>query len=154
MEILRNKPLNVSSKDSAKKIFNLTPRWNPIVFIENKFEDNGDTVIDHATGLQWQKSGSNLLAYDEIKTYINDLNKNKFAGYDGWRLPTTEELISLIEFEKQSNGLYLNTLFDKKQHMCWGADNFYGHLWNAYFARKRIYRDNSVSHYVRAVRTT
>ena len=148
---LRSSPLIVLYKD-ARDTFKLTPRWNPLSFMKNDYEDKGNTVVDHATGLQWQKSGSSLLPYDGVQAYIDDLNKNQFAGYDNWRLPTTEELVSLIEPEKQSNGLYLSTLFDQKQHMCWGADHHKGYLWNVYFDKKRVFYDNRVTHYVRAVR--
>ena len=148
---LRSTPLIVLSGDARNK-FNLTSRWNPVTIIENDYEDNGDTIIDHTTGLRWQKSGSELLPRREIDAYVNQLNEVKYGGYGGWRLPTTEELISLIEPEKQSNGLYLKTIFDQKQFKCWGADSHDGYLWNVYFNRKRIYYDNSVSHYVKAVR--
>ena len=148
---LRNHPVIVLYND-AKQTFNLTSRWNPIKTINNDYEDKGCTIIDHATGLQWQKSGSDLLSNNEIEAYIQDLNNNKFAGCDDWRLPTTEELMSLIENQKQSNDLYLNSLFDRKQFMCWGADNHKGYKWNVYFDKKRIFYDNSVSHFVKAVR--
>ncbi len=151
MITIRSTPLDVPHED-ARKTFNLTPRWNPITFITNKLEDKGDTIIDNATGLQWQKSGSDLLSIYEIETHIDDLNNNKFAGYDGWRLPTTEELLSLTEPKKQENDLYLSSMFDPKQHMCWGADSDTGYRWNVYFDTKRVYYDNSVSHYVKAVR--
>jgi len=136
----------------ARIRFNLSKRWNPLSFIDNDYEEKGNTIIDHATGLQWQKSGSILLPNSKIETYIDYLNKDHFAGYDQWRLPTTEELVSLIESEKQPNGLYLNIMFDKTQFMCWGADSHRGYRWNAYFDKKRIFYDNSVAHYVRAVR--
>lgn len=148
---LRSTPLIVLS-DEARIKFNLTLRWNPVAFIENDYQDNGETIIDHATGLRWQKSGSELISRREIDAYVNQLNEEKYGGHDGWRLPTTDELISLIEPEMQSNELYLKKIFDKKQFKCWGADSHDGYMWNVYFNRKRIYYDNSVPHYVKAVR--
>lgn len=54
-----------------------------------------------------EKSGSELLPRGEIDAYVNRVNIEKCGGYDGWRIPTTDELMSLIEPERQSNGLYL-----------------------------------------------
>jgi hypothetical protein len=148
---LRSTPVNVLY-DDARSLFNLTSRWNPKFFIKNEYEVVGNTIIDRATGLHWQRSGSELLSLYEIDSYIKKLNDEKFAGYDGWRLPTTEELLSLMEPEKQENDLYISSMFDPKQHMCWGADSHKGYRWNIYFQRKRVFYDIKVSHFIRAVR--
>jgi len=63
---------------------------------------NGDRVIiDHATGLMWQQSGSpGLDSYNEENTphtYVEELNRAQHAGFADWRLPTIEELASLLE---------------------------------------------------------
>lgn len=148
---LRSTPLNVLY-DDARSLFNLTSRWNPKFFTKNEYEVVGNTIIDHATGLQWQKSGSELLSLYEIDAYIEKLNDEKFDGYDGWRLPTTEELLSLMEPEKQENDLYISPMFNPKQHMCWGADSHEGYRLNIYFQRKRVFYDIKVSHFIKAVR--
>lgn len=148
---LRSKPLNVLY-DDARGVFNLTSRWNPKLFTDNEYDVEGQTIIDHATGLQWQKSGSELLSIYEIDSYIEKLNNEKFSGYDDWRLPTTEELLSLVEPERQENDLYISSIFDPKQDKCWGADSHKGYRWNIYFKRKRVFYDIKVSHYIRAVR--
>ncbi|MCP4285817.1 MAG: hypothetical protein GY792_15380, partial [Gammaproteobacteria bacterium] len=62
---LRSEPLTVS-QDEFKEVFGLTRRkmdWGtteqaPRTYIENDYEDRGEVVVDHATGLMWQKSGS------------------------------------------------------------------------------------------------
>jgi len=93
-------------------------------YVKNEFEDNGNgTITDHATALMWQKSGSdNQMNYENAETYIGEINQKKFAEYSDWRLPTTNELISLKTFEQQSNGLYINPIFDKMQEYCWTSD--------------------------------
>jgi len=89
----------------------------------NQFERLGEAVLDHATGLMWQQAGSpKALTYAETQEYIKSLNEQKFAGYDDWRLPTVEELASLVEPERQANDLYINPMFDKTQTWVWSAD--------------------------------
>ncbi|MCP4286412.1 MAG: TIR domain-containing protein, partial [Gammaproteobacteria bacterium] len=127
---LRSKPLTVSH-DKAQQEFDLTTRnfdwgtsdWAPRPYINNQYEDRGNVVVDHATGLMWQKSGSdNYMTYLEAQQYVKKLNRQKFAGYDDWRLPTIPELMSLLEPEESSNGLYIDSIFDKTQRWCWSAD--------------------------------
>jgi len=89
----------------------------------NCFVDNGDgTITDRATGLMWQKSGSSRTKrWKQAQIYIKRLNKDQFAGYSDWRLPTIEELASLVEREKV-NGVHIEPVFDSKQKTCWSAD--------------------------------
>ena len=89
----------------------------------NDFVDNGDgTITDRAIGLMWQKAGSSSQrSFKRSKLYVRELNKGKFAGYSDWRLPTIEELASLVEKEK-INGLHTNPVFNKKQATCWSSD--------------------------------
>ncbi len=127
---LRNTPLTVSEKEAEKafgvqidqKTYSL-PVWRLLEYIQNKYEDQGVVVVDHATGLMWQKSGSNKrLTYKAAQAYIKQLHDQKFAGYDNWRLPTIPELMSLLEPEKQVNDLYIQPIFNVKQRWCWSAD--------------------------------
>jgi hypothetical protein len=111
-------------------------------------------VIDYATGLAWQQSGSSSnLTYIYAEAYIRELNNHDFAGAD-WRLPTIEEAMSLMEPQKHGE-LYLDPVFDRLQRRIWTADrdntgwtwmvSFYHGLANIEFA------DDSCLNYVRAV---
>lgn len=78
-----------------------------------RFEDNGNgTITDHATGLMWMKSfvvkskgekkqvkfrWEDALAYGEEAVY---------AGYDDWRLPDINELISIVDYSRNNPAIY------------------------------------------------
>ncbi len=82
-------------------------------------------VIDHATGLMWHQNGSeNFMKKDKIFKWIDDLNFQGYAGYKDWRLPTSEEAASLLEPEEKYGGLYIDTVFGKKQTWLWTGDNY------------------------------
>ena len=85
---------------------------------------NGDdVVVDHATRLMWQQSGaSNWLRLQEAEGFIAELNKERYAGFSDWRLPTLEELASLLEPIGKNEGLYIDPIFDSRQGSCWSAD--------------------------------
>lgn len=92
-------------------------------WFDNDFVDSGyGTITDNATGLMWQKTGSSRTrTWARAQKYVKELNKYEFAGYSDWRLPTIEELASLVEREKV-NGVHIDPVFDSKQKTCWSAD--------------------------------
>jgi len=121
---LRHTAILVPNDAYAYKLFGLDERLRPLSYIKNDFRDNGDgTVTDSATELVWQKSGSETyIVFPEAQEYIKQMNAERFGGNKGWRLPTVEEFISLLEPEKQSNDLHISPIFHKKQCWCWTAD--------------------------------
>ncbi len=98
--------------------------WNPRGAFNNDFVDNGDrTITDRTTGLTWQKGGSGKpIAMSDAIAYIRKLNQERFAGYSDWRLPTLEELASLLKGETKSRQ-HIDPLFDNLQKQCWSADS-------------------------------
>jgi len=97
--------------------------------IENQYVNNEDgTVTDGKTGLMWQKSYEIRENIVEIREYVGWLNQNKFAGFSDWRVPTLNEIASLVE-KKSSAKLnsgrenYLDAIFDARPY-CW-------YLWSA-----------------------
>lgn len=90
-------------------------------YIANDFFDNGNgTITDQATGLMWQKGASSIpIKYHDTKEYVLELNKTNFADYSHWRLPTIDELWSLLEKDKR-----INSVFDRYIWGCWSADMY------------------------------
>ena len=129
---------------------------------ENKFKKkkSGQVVYDEASGLMWQQSGSECVTYDEAKAYIDTLNRDQFAGYDDWRLPSLEEAMSLMEPAENNDDLFIDPVFDKEQATIWTSDwtsDTYGasSAWVVYFYGGYGYNYGRYilsSDYVRAVR--
>ncbi|GAK55247.1 hypothetical protein U27_02079 [Candidatus Vecturithrix granuli] len=118
---LRNKPL---PNEEERQHLSLYVKADNYVgtFIDNRFkpQQEGQVIFDHATGLTWQQSGSpEPLTYDQAREYVEGLN---LAGYTDWRLPTVEELCSLVKKEQNSNDLFIDRRFDQTQTWVWSAD--------------------------------
>jgi hypothetical protein len=80
-------------------------------------------VIDRATDLMWEQAGSGTdMLWKETKGYIDTINREGHAGFMDWRLPTAEELASLLEPIGENEGLYIDPLFDRRQIACWSSD--------------------------------
>lgn len=88
----------------------------------------GSKVIDdEATGLMWQQGGSPVdMTWEKVGEYIGELNSEKFAGFDDWRLPTLEEAMSLMEPDEKKGDLYIDPVFDKTQRWIWTSDQVKG----------------------------
>lgn len=133
-EPLRNQGVNLTANDlralflhhgfySTCGAFNTT-YCNPDGAFENDFQARSDgTVCDRATGLLWQREGSTqAMSWAAAEDYILDLNRSRFAGHDDWRLPTLEELLSLMEDSWQNGDLFIGEAFEQTQRSCWSAD--------------------------------
>ena len=72
------------------------------------FVDNGDgTISDTRNKLMWAQSDSYAefkygINWFEAQDYCEDLNEKQFAGYDDWRLCSTEEAKTMFSFIKSN----------------------------------------------------
>jgi len=63
---------------------------------EPAYRDNGDgTITDRVTGLTWQEDPGAKKTWDEA---VAGASACRVGGYDDWRLPSIQELYSLILF--------------------------------------------------------
>lgn len=89
-------------------------------------EFRGDkVVIDYATCLMWKQSASpTAMTWYEAPNYASQLNKQRYAGFSDWRVPSIEELASLMEPGKGAGGYFLDPVFDVGPGTsgCWSVD--------------------------------
>ncbi len=162
-QLLRNKPKIISSNEIfsmvGEKGLSLPGQKLKGYFKHNyepKLINDDEVIIDHATGLTWQKSGfPSTISWQEANEYIDNINSYKFAGYSDWRIPTIEELASIVETEKNEDGLYINPLFDSTQRWCGSSDksdDYY--FWGITMYEGILYRHApDFLYYYRAVRS-
>lgn len=134
-------------------------RYREAKGIEHQYKTIGragqDLVMDFATGLMWEQGGTKKeVTHEFAKKQIEQYNATIFAKYDNWRLPTLEEIMSLMEPFKVKY-LYVNPLFAKKQAWIWTVDKENAQrAWTVAFDRGYCLTNHVLStSYVRAVRT-
>jgi hypothetical protein len=87
--------------------------WPGIRFTDNSITTPADlTVTDNLTGLIWAKDG-NLAAgtktWQAALDYIKTLNSSNYLGKSDWRLPTSNEQLTLINWGQAISATWLNT---------------------------------------------
>jgi len=121
--IPRSSPVKVNPLD-AKQTFVLDDLWRPARYLHNEFAVNPDqTVTDRATDLVWQQSGSKYpQTWSGAKAYIKELNASQFAGSSSWRLPTIDELVTLLTELPRGEDYCIEPVFDQGQKRIWSCD--------------------------------
>jgi serine/threonine-protein kinase len=122
----------------------------------SRFIDNGDgTVTDRETHLVWQKdSAPERMTWPEAQRHVEKLNEAGFAGHNDWRLPSNEELLSIMLEHENMKRLYLDSIFGNERCF-WSADTREHHeacYVDFYYGGVYRFPENYVNHSVRAVR--
>ena len=96
---------------------------NPLVI-------NGDkTVTDNQTGLMWQRHEPlNYMSLSDAENYCENLNLD---NYNDWRMPTIQELATLIDYEKYEPAIDKDYFPDT-------------HMWGLYWSSTTIVANNAL----------
>jgi len=120
-----------------------TPSWDQTLPSSTRFivlsNFNSEAVLDRETGLVWEKSPStspfvwqtSILAgiFDPAQAHCNNLSK---GNRKGWRLPTAQELASLVDPSVASPSLPSGHPFTNVQSSgYWSASSYEGELGNS-----------------------
>ena len=100
-----------------KSNFSSDGRTPSVLSTDGRFVDNGDgTISDTKNRLMWQKEGSDSeLTHEEAGEYCKKLD---LAGNKDWRLPTVDELETLVDRTKYDPAI-VSSLFKTKSSYYW-----------------------------------
>jgi len=105
--------------DSRYPAWPLPPEVDP-----SDYKDNGDaTITDNVTGLMWQAdSSSTHMTWEAARQYCPMATTGKHSD---WRLPTRIELLSLVNYAKQSGGPAIAYIFNTRSGH-WSSSSYAG----------------------------
>lgn len=117
---------------------------------------DGDMLMieDSATGLTWEMGGSEQpMTFDEAPGYVDRLSDARAGGFADWRIPTAEEVMSLMTPETPDS-FHLGVEFRRRVGFIWTADEVdEARGWVVYFADGIIaVESKQFNAWVRAVR--
>ncbi len=120
---LRSRCIKVDPKRAAEN-FPIDNLRRPRVYRLHNFKRSGDkTVTDSTSRRMWQQSGSPFqLQWHKAWDYIKRLNTERFAGHRGWRLPTIDELITLLRDIPRAGDDCIAPIFDQSRIWLWSCD--------------------------------
>ena len=117
------------------------------------YKDNGEgTITDTETDLMWQQQALEKRDWDGAMSYAKGLT---IGGHSDWRLPTIDELKTLVDEERRDPAI--DPIFtDTKSSCYWSSTTSAGstsYAWSVYFYDGYAdYGNKTGSFYVRCVR--
>lgn len=93
---------------------------------EPRFSVQDETAQDTLTGLTWKKdadAAEKTTSWADAFATVHELNARKFGGYDDWRLPTINELESIVDAGHHTPALAKGHPFDKTRDAYWSSTN-------------------------------
>ena len=121
--IMRREPKRIRSYQAQAEV-GLDRLMRPTTYQVHQLRSRGDRlVLDPLTGLLWQGQGSEFpLDWRQAGEYVEQLNRQGYAGRGEWRLPTLPELLTILRPPTVERDFCLPLLFSRKIHWLWSGD--------------------------------
>jgi len=134
--------------------------WEKVIFEYRKKENIKFNYYwtDKNTGLIWEKEHEDITyKWDDINQASDKLNEENFGGFNDWRVPTINELKTILLKDKEKGKYIKNGLKDStRDGYYWSATTHANNIenaWYVYFDKGYGNGNNKAnSYYVRCVR--
>ena len=126
-----------------------------------------ETIYDSQTSLTWMSNDSRInlnkeISWNESEKYAADMNKKKVGGHDNWRIPSTQEALTLFDKNKlnkdfKGGDIHLDSIFPPGAgNTTWTSETRGREAQIIFFINGLPYwyekDDKSISHAVRLIR--
>jgi len=120
---VRMEPERIAYKD-ARQSLRLDSLMRPERYYAQRFELlDSYHIRDLNTGLLWQTKGSEYtLDWMQAAGYVAYLNRQGWLGRKNWRLPTIEELATILQPPTVTRDFCLHSAFPRDIHWLWSSD--------------------------------
>ncbi len=122
-ETLRSEPRKTGPVPSGRA-FALDALARPLRYADVEHTPLSPEVLrDARHGLLWQREGSPYpLTWGQAQDYVQGCNRRAFAGHRAWRLPTIDELTTLLRVPEREHARCTPPLFGREQRLLWSCD--------------------------------
>ncbi len=104
-------------------------------FRNSTYAVNRQTVAESRTRLMWARNGNMFarpMRYDDTRTEIERLNRERFAGYNDWRIPTREDFEGLVFIGRKNGwGYAIGRFIADYLSSCGFTDVQFGNYWTS-----------------------
>ena len=112
-----------------------------------------NVVVDINTGLMWQQTTTGPFSYSSTSSYCNNLT---YAGYSDWRLPTPQELLTIVDNSTSAPAIDTEYFPDTPSEWVRSSStncDFQDNVWSVHFGSGKVSCiGNPNKYYFRCVR--
>lgn len=122
--VLRSDSCRVMLKD-IRTLLGLDELLRPVDYVNQKFEVAGRLVAyEKNSDRYWQRRGTSFtLNWQQAKEYVDQLNATGWQGRSTWRLPTLDEVYSILMPPLRGSMSTAWPLFEAHVHWLWTSDH-------------------------------
>jgi serine/threonine protein kinase len=120
----RSRPVKIVPA-AAPHVFSCDSLWRPLRYRRQPPYRwlSPLSIHDEQTGLTWHCTGSeDAMTWQESGPYVNRLNREELAGISDWRLPTVDELFTILDPPWAQQIHCEKPVFDRTRTCLWTSD--------------------------------